>query len=372
VPSRGPGIAASAMSWCCAVLVALWPLAARADVEAPPSAPAGDSTLPVETSAGAQPPARAGAAPPPEAPPGLSGADLDAARRSYQFKPGVPCPFCEPSAAFPRGPSGLHWHDHWRSVGWPEYSAIALSAATYAGLQFLPAAQSPSWESPILFDTAARNLLRLNSASARSTAESVSDILSVAEVAYPLLVDPLLAWAVRESPSVAWQMSVIDAQAFAFTLVLNEATKRLTSRERPYVDQCEVDPSGAHCNSSGRYLSFYSGHAAMTATGAGLICAHHTQLNLYQNGALDLGTCALGILATTVTGVMRVASDNHWASDVLVGDLQGYLSGYLLPTLLYYKEFRASPSNEAPGRPTVAALPMVGNHSLQLSLLGAF
>ncbi len=69
---------------------------------------------------------------------------------------------------------------------------------------------------------------------------------------------------------------------------------------------------------------------------------------------------------------MRIMADNHWASDVLVGHLMGYLSGYLLPTLLYYKEVRTAPHDHAPERPGVLALPIVNDHSLQLNLFGQF
>jgi membrane-associated phospholipid phosphatase len=72
---------------------------------------------------------------------------------------------------------------------------------------------------------------------------------------------------------------------------------------------------------------------------------------------------------------LRIASDNHWASDVLVGDLMGYLSGYLMPTLLYYKQFRLTPHEDAPpapSRPLFTALPIVTDRSAQLTLLGIF
>jgi len=361
----------------CTLVVLAWSASARADAPdaAASTQPSDPTALPAPSAQAAAPPStgRDDSPPAQDVHSAPNAADLDAARHGYQFGPGVSCPFCEPSTAFPRGHTGLHWHDHWRSVGLPEYVLTPLLGATAVALQFAPPAKSARWDSPILFDSAARKLLRLHSASARKTAESVSNVLFVAEVGYPVLVDPLLmAWAVRKSPSVAWQMSVINAQAYGLTLVLNQAAKRLTSRKRPYVDQCDRDPTGASCGSGSRYQSFYSGHTAVAATGAGLICAHHTQLSLYQNAALDTGTCVAAVLGTAVTGVMRLAADNHWASDVLVGHLMGYLSGYLLPTLLYYKEFRSSPHEDEVGRPVVAALPIIGEHSLQLGLLGVF
>jgi hypothetical protein len=91
----------------------------------------------------------------------------------------------------------------------------------------------------------------------------------------------------------------------------------------------------------------------------------------------DTATCATGIVFTALTGGLRVASDNHWASDVLIGHLMGYVSGYLLPTLLYYKEFRITPEPEheaPPGTtaPQMAVLPLVGPDSVQLGAFGRF
>jgi hypothetical protein len=103
-----------------------------------------------------------------------------------------------------------------------------------------------------------------------------------------------------------------------------------------------------------------------------LICAHHTQLNLYQSDLLDQGTCVLAVLGTATTGAMRIASDNHWTSDVLVGHLTGYASGYLLPTLLYYKEFSVAPHEHDEPAPVYATLPMITRDSLGISVLGIF
>lgn len=159
-------------------------------------------------------------------------------------------------------------------------------------------------------------------------------------------------------------MFVINTQAYALTFALNSATKRLTSRARPWVGTCDADPTRQSCGSGGRYSSFYSGHAAVTATGAGLICAHHTQLSLYRGDVLDTGSCVLAVLGTAVTGALRIASDNHWASDVLVGHLMAYTSGYLLPTLLYYQEFSLAPRDE-PAAPILAVLPPLTETSAQ-------
>jgi membrane-associated phospholipid phosphatase len=299
-----------------------------------------------------------------------------AAPEPYRFQPGVVCPLCELSPQFPLGRSGLHWHGHWRTTGLREYVTIAALAAGVVSLRlFVPPATKASWTGPVLFDDPIRNVLRINSVSGRKTAATISDGLFFWEVLHPSVIDPLLvAWWARESPFVAWQMLVIDAQAYSLTLFLNDVVKRVVSRQRPWVDtdDCAQNPNGESCGSGGRYLSFYSGHAAVTATGAGLMCAHHTQLSLYQSPLLDQGTCALAVAGTIVTGAMRIASDSHWTTDVLVGHLLGYASGYLLPTLLYYKEFRTAPHEHEPPAPVYAALPMLTNDSLGLTVIGMF
>jgi len=294
----------------------------------------------------------------------------------YKFQPGVICPLCELTPQFPVGRSGLHWHEHWRQAGVPEYVSVAALAAGSVAVNFLiPAPTNPKWTGPILFDSAVRDALRIDSASGRQTAGTISDVLFAWEVLHPTVIDPLLfAWWVREAPFVAWQMALIDAQAYAFTFLMNDVVKRVAARERPWVStgDCAQNPSGPECGSGGSSMSFYSGHAAVTATGAGLICAHHTQLSLYQNDVLDTGTCALAVLGTAVTGAMRIASDAHWATDVVVGHLMGYTSGYLMPTLLYYKEFRTQPHEHPTPAPVYATVPMITPESLGVSVLGVF
>jgi membrane-associated phospholipid phosphatase len=298
------------------------------------------------------------------------------AAEPYRFQSGITCPICRLTPEFPQGRSGLHWHSHWASVGVREYATIGgLVAGIAAVRMFVPEAAEPRWSSPILFDDPVRDLLRIESASKRKTASQVSDWLFMWEVLHPTVLDPLVfAWWQRESPYVAWQMMVIDAQAYSMTLLVNDLVKRLAARQRPWVDtgDCKLNPDGEDCGSGGPNLSFYSGHAAVTATGAGLICAHHTQLSLYQNDLLDGATCALAVLGTAVTGTLRIASDNHWATDVITGHLLGYASGYLLPTLLYYKEFRATPHDDEPAGPVYATLPMVTRDALGVTVIGIF
>jgi membrane-associated phospholipid phosphatase len=99
------------------------------------------------------------------------------------------------------------------------------------------------------------------------------------------------------------------------------------------------DASGQVSETSGLgddYKSFYSGHAAATATMAGLTCVHHRHLPLYGGGFPDLVPCLIMSGIAIVTGVTRIVADRHWASDVVIGWGVGAVSGYVLPSWLHY------------------------------------
>jgi membrane-associated phospholipid phosphatase len=267
----------------------------------------------------------------------------------------------------------LEWRPEWRRVGPPEYILTPLLGAGILVLRLGSAAQQPNWSGPILHDDWTRDRLRLSARGARASAGTVSDALDFVAAGHVLLVDNLAVTAVGDSnPDVAWQMLVINLQAYATAIFANRLTKRLAARARPYVEPCRADPEyDDNCGSDSSFHSFYSGHATSSATSAGLICAHHTHLPLYGGGAADTGACLVAIGFTTATGALRIASDNHWATDVLVGHVSGYLAGYLLPTLLYYRKPRTSPVPEAPAaRATGFVLPR--GDGVDVGVIGVF
>lgn len=316
--------------------------------------------------------------------------------KDYHFQQNVECPYCQFDPAHPTAHRGLHWHNHWSRVGLFEYiSTPALFGTALAVRLLVKDSNEPSWRGPILFDQPARDVLVFQTFQGRANAGYVSDAIMYASVAYPILVDNIaVTWIGREKPDVAWQMFWINAQSYALTAALVEVVKRATNRERPWGDRCpndtlngpdvhlSVDPTAASslsCNSAGRFRSFYSGHAAFTATGAALVCTHHTQLELYKNPTADTATCLTAVAATTATGVLRMTSDNHWASDVLTGHLMGFVSGYVVPTLLFYHKFQLKPEpvheedvpKEAP-KPQFAMFPIVTPNGAMLNFMGMY
>jgi membrane-associated phospholipid phosphatase len=269
--------------------------------------------------------------------------------------------------------SRLVWREEWRRVNLVEYvSTGVFLTSSFVLLNIVPSAERERWSRPILFDSGARKLLALEARSARTTASTISDYLAIASTTQPLLIDNFAVTLVADrNPDVAWQMFVINAQSYAIAGAANTLTKHLTARERPYGIGCTEDPEyTSGCTTDERFKSFYSGHSAITATSAGLVCAHHTHLSLYGGGTADTAACLAAVGFTTGTGVLRISSDRHWASDVLIGHLSGYLVGYLLPTLVYYHDIRLAPEMSRAGGMRVALQPVFFDGAVQLNAVG--
>jgi membrane-associated phospholipid phosphatase len=111
----------------------------------------------------------------------------------------------------------------------------------------------------------------------------------------------------------------MDAEARTLTGLITEATKRLVGRERP--------------TGPGENDSFFSGHTSIAATAATLVCLQHVRLQLLGNSAADAAVCGAAAAAALSTGLLRVMSDRHYASDVIVGAAVGAGSAFLVYNL---------------------------------------
>jgi membrane-associated phospholipid phosphatase len=254
-----------------------------------------------------------------------------------------------PEALAQEGPHRLNWQSNWRRVNGVEYAATTGIFATFVAVSFLPPLENAVWSRPIALDDATRRGLRATTPEGRRGASQISDVFALVSYLPPILVDPLLVAGIDdENPDVAWQLFVISTQSYGLTITLNAISKRVFARSRPYAEPCARDPGYSDaCKSADRFRSFYSGHSAVSATSAGLICAHHTHLPLYGGGNYDRFTCLGALAGMVVTGTLRMVADKHWHSDVVVGHLLGLSVGYLLPTLVYYRGFQSKPDPDA-------------------------
>jgi membrane-associated phospholipid phosphatase len=87
-------------------------------------------------------------------------------------------------------------------------------------------------------------------------------------------------------------------------------------------------------------------------------------LPLYGGGLADRAACATALGVGAVTASLRVASDRHYGSDVIVGAGIGLGVGWLMPTLLHYTVI------ESPAGTLQVVPAVIGSHGLALA--GAF
>jgi membrane-associated phospholipid phosphatase len=235
-------------------------------------------------------------------------------------------------------PSGVRWNPDWPRFRPSEYALTAGLAFNVAEVVFLYPAPQTNWEGGILFDDAVRDALVLSSRDGRATAAKVSDDIYYALAAYPLLVDTaLVTWGLHGASDVAFQMMLINFESYALTGAVALAAEKV-GRVRPVGSECAKNPGyDDKCGNQGNLnASFLSGHTTIAFAGAGLMCAHHTHLPLYGGRVADIFACAAGLAAATTAGVLRVMSDNHYASDVLLGSGVGLFGGYVWPALWHY------------------------------------
>jgi len=228
-----------------------------------------------------------------------------------------------------------------RNERWPEFRtseylitglAVAGSAANY---YLVSPPKSPLWRGDILFDNAARNTLMIRSEAGQKRASTLSDILAYPLIGYSMLDGPITAGWVGGDKDAAIQLSLINAETFAVNEVLNLTVSSLVRRSRPEGDVCasnsKYDP---HCA-----RSFWSGHAANVFAAASLVCAEHGALGLY-GGKADAAACVTSLAAASAVGVLRIASNDHHASDVIAGAAVGVATGYLMPKFLHFNSKR--------------------------------
>jgi len=111
------------------------------------------------------------------------------------------------------------------------------------------------------------------------------------------------------------QQTINIAIANAMAVSVTEILKRSVKEERP-----------DHSDN----LSFPSGHTAIAFTNAALLYYEYKDSNLWYAGS--------GFLFATATGILRIANNKHYTSDVLAGAGIGLASGLIVS---YWNPFQS-------------------------------
>lgn len=288
------------------------------------------------------------AAPPPETPP----QDAPPVYAPIPLPVAPPEPGKAPSA--PPGPrhvslkktlaTRLEWR--WPSFGLPELGLSIGQAALAIGSAFIPEQQH--WLATNAFDESARDALRLKGEADRLTARDASDVGVVLLLNQQLIDTLFITWWLHDKGSTAFQMALIDLQTVSFAAGVNGVITGLVGRQRPYprVDctQGGIRSETNDCLGPDRYQSFFSGHTTLAFTLASLTCVHHINLPLYGGGAVEAIPCAMAMATASGVGLLRMAGDQHYLSDVLTGAAFGTAVGFALPYLFYYAHSKENPN----------------------------
>jgi membrane-associated phospholipid phosphatase len=236
-----------------------------------------------------------------------------------------------------RPPSrALEWKPEWSRANAADYAVTSVGLATTLAMAIVPP-RSQHVQGGVLFDDAARSTLRLSSLSDRYVARDMSDVLLSLVTSYPILFDSfIIGYGYFRNADVAYQMAVIDAEALAIASSLQGIANVTVSRERPYGQDCgtAVPATTSDCNGPSRYRSFFSGHATISFTSAGLACSHHLKLRLFGDAA-DILACATALATASAVSLLRVMGDEHYATDVFTGALVGAAVGFIVPAFHY-------------------------------------
>jgi membrane-associated phospholipid phosphatase len=264
------------------------------------------------------------------------------------------------------GTDGTYWRPR-RELRFGTADYVITGAAVggvVAGAVITPSGQK--WRGGILFDEDARDALRVGSLQGRYWVRDVSDVGVSLASTWPFLVDALVtAWWYRGRADLARNMALVSAQAFALAAAVQSAGNLVGSRERPFGRLCgtEIPEKSVDCEPDVRYRSFFSGHATLAFTSAGLVCANHIGLGLLGPTG-DVLSCVGGFTLATATSLFRVMSDMHYATDAIIGAIVGTTVGLTVPIL----HFRPPAAAPAAGKVDVR----LGTVGPGVGLVGAF
>lgn len=225
----------------------------------------------------------------------------------------------------------------------------------------VPAPTQASWAGNG-FDDWVRSGLRLSGEGGRVVAGTTSDVFVFVLTAFPLLNAMLVAGAEHERWDIAWRLVVLDVETLTTATLAAISLQKMTRRERPFVQECQTNPNLSDCTPGGRYQSFPSAHTTLVFAAVALECFHHGYLDTSHTG-WGAAACPATVSVATITAVLRVMADRHWATDVLAGAVLGGAIGVAIP-LLHLAV--------AKGQTPTVVTPAIGPGMLGLSIAGRF
>lgn len=202
--------------------------------------------------------------------------------------------------------------------------ALLLSVGVLAFSQPALRPEACRWCEPPAFDAAVRHALVWEDGA--RTADVLSTVLDAA-VPASALTYLLLSANGAGDVNAGLVDSLLVTEAAAAALLVNQVVKLLVGRQRPYARF-----GNALGYSKGEDdLSFYSGHTSLAFS---VVAATVTVASM--RGYAGTGIVA-GVGFTLGAGIayLRIAADQHYLTDVLVGAAVGGLLGWAIPRIFH-------------------------------------
>jgi membrane-associated phospholipid phosphatase len=202
--------------------------------------------------------------------------------------------------------------------------AMGISIALLAIYQPELLPESCRWCTPPGIDVDVRNALVWND-NAR-TADTLSTV-ALAVIPASAVTYLLLSANSRGDVNAGLVDSLLVTEATAAALLVNQVVKLLVGRKRPHVFfQNDLGYPESEDN-----LSFYGGHTsfAFSVTAATVTVAA-------MRGYAGVGIVAgVGFTLSAAIGYLRIAADQHFLTDILVGAAVGGLVGWAIPRIFH-------------------------------------
>lgn len=159
-----------------------------------------------------------------------------------------------------------------------------------------------------------------------------------------------------------WKLGVEYAETVALAWGAKELAKHCVTRYRPYM---YFDGAPQDAIDDGDYKdSFFSGHATLSFAAAGFTT--YQALTYLPNSPYKWITIGVSYALCTTTAALRLASGNHFMTDVLCGALVGSALGFFIP---WVNHFWFEPTLDLPEPVNLCVLPLGINISIKFPAL---
>ena len=184
--------------------------------------------------------------------------------------------------------------------------------------------KSCHWCTPPGIDVDVRNALVWRDGA--RTADTISTV-AIAAIPASAMTYLLLSANGRGDVNAGLVDSLLVTEAAAAALLMNQVVKLLVGRKRPHVFfQNDLGYAESEDN-----LSFYGGHTsfAFSVTAATVTVAA-------MRGYAGVGIVAgVGFTLSAAVGYLRIAADQHFLTDILIGAAVGGLVGWAVPRIFH-------------------------------------